>query len=763
MTQPKDLSHSQDLEHRFRASESFHLGEAVIAPSLNRIEMRATEYQIEPKVMKVLLALCARPGHVVYRDQILQQVWGHTGDDYLLNRAISELRRIFGDSAQSPAYIETIRKTGYRLMAPIRPVASAAPVASVASAAPGDPTAQEPAKTESLPPKQQPNEASDASGDSVRKRHIRKRWRLGAVGVVAVFAVLGVVLAQTGWLAASPSFSINHFQAYPATHFPGREYDAALSPDGSRIAYVADEPGKPPTVFVKMLQGEQALPLSQGEGDASSPEWMPDGRAIVYLNLAAPNLGFVRVSPLGGLVQTLDVDAEAFGVRGMSIANDGDRLAYAKRSAPEAPYQLWLYSIASGERTRLTEPAPRSLGDIDPLFTPDGKTIVFVRGSDEVTKDIYRLDLASKTLTRLTFDNRKINGLAWSPDGGQLLFTSTRTGLYRLWSMERNGGEPQPLALGWETVQRPTTAFGVDALVFEDWQHTAKLMSLNLTGNTAAQPTPLKMSHRWDSNPSISPNGKTVVFASNRSGPFGIWRSELDSEIAHKWATLDGAFIDNPTWSPDGSRIAFDASPDGISQLYLLEQDSSIPPALALGKSDNRNPAWSRDGEWIYFESNRSGSWRIYGWREKTGEIRPVAVPAGKNPQESVDGQWLLFASDGGIRRCHKATCFAASNKAGAADSSESELLVPGVQEQDAYNWVPAREGIYFIHRPQDENSAPDLAFFHYADRSTRTISTLAQDFRGWGMTLAPDESRLHFTEMTERGSDIKVARPPVE
>lgn len=756
MTQPEDVSHSQDPGHRFRASESFHLKEAVIAPSLNRIEVGATEHQIEPKVMKVLLALCARPGHVVYRDQILQQVWGHTADDYLLNRAISELRRIFGDSAQSPAYIETIRKTGYRLVAPIRPVASAAPVAS---AVPGGPPPQEPAEPERLQPEQQPNEAPDASGGSVRKLHTIT----GAVGVVAACAALALVLAQTGWLAAPQAFSINHFQAYPATHSPGREYDAALSPDGSRIAYVADEPGKPPTVMVKMLQGEQQLPLSQGEGDASSPEWMPDGRGIVYLKLAAPNLRFVRVSPLGGPGQTLDVDAQAFGVRGMSIANDGDRLAYAKRSAPEAPYQLWLYSIASGERTRLTEPASGSLGDIDPLFAPDGKAIVFVRGSDEVTKDIYRLDLASKTLTRLTFDNRKINGLAWSPDGAQLLFTSTRSGLYRLWSIARNGGEPQPLALGWETVQRPTTALGVDALVFEDWQHTAKLMSLNLTGNTAVQPTPLKMSRRWDSNPSIAPNGKILVFASNRTGPFGIWRSELDSEVARKWATLDGAFIDNPTWSPDGNRIVFDASPHGVSQLYLLEEDSSIPQPLPLGDSDNRNPAWSRDGEWIYFESNRSGAWRIYGWREKTDEIRPVAVPAGKNPQESVDGQWLLFASDDGIRRCHKATCFAESNKAGAADSSKYELLVPGVQEQDAYNWVPAHEGIYFIHRPADKDSAPEVAFFHYADRTTRTISTLTQDFHGWGMTLAPDESRLYFTEMTEQGSDIKVARPPVE
>src|SRR5690606_6398596 len=139
--------------------------------------------------------------------------------------------------------------------------------------------------------------------------------------------------------------------------------------------------------------------------------------------------------------------------------------------------------------------------------------------SDEVTKDIYRLDLTSDTLTRLTFDNRKTNGLAWSPDGTRLLFTSTRSGIYRLWSIDRDGGEPQPLSLGWETVQRPSTVLGVEALVFEDWQHRAKLVSMELTSDAPPQPQPLQMSQRWDSNLSISPDGKTLVFASNRGGP----------------------------------------------------------------------------------------------------------------------------------------------------------------------------------------------------------------------------------------------------
>lgn len=748
MTRPKDHSQSADSEHRFRTSDAFHLGEALIVPSLNRIEMHAAAHQIEPKVMKVLLLLCARPGHVVYRDQILQPVWGHTGDDYLLNRAISELRKIFGDSAQQPNYIETIRKTGYRVVAPIRPVANAALVTVAPKPVkPVEEVAEQPSATSP--------ESTFPIVDSSRSS--KRLWLLGSAGVVALGAVLLVL--NLGVAPRAP-FSIDRYQVYPATHFPGREHDAALSPDGSRIVYIADGPNTA-GVFIKMVRGEQALKLSVDGGHISSPRWTPDGQSIFYLNLKEPVLQFLRVSPMGGEPQSFYEDTGAFGVRGMSVANNGEQLVYAKRTEPGGPHQLWLLSLSSGEQLRLTDPQAGTLGDIDPLFAPDDKSIIFVRSSNEVTKDLYRLDLTAQTLTRLTHDNRKINGVAWSPDGNNLIFTSTRSGLYRLWTIDGQGGDPRPLSLGWESVHQPRTAPGIDAVVFEDWKHTAKLVSVDLSGGTDTAPEPLKMSQRWDSNPSISPDGRTLVFASNRGGPFGIWRGALDSDFASEWANLKGAYIDNPTWSPDGRQIVFDASPEGRAQLFLLNSGSTSPQVLPLGESDNRTPAWSRDGKWIYFESNRSGSWQLYAWPVGSKEIHSVRVADGRNPQESVDGEWLLYAAGDGIWRCRKEDCVATeTNPVETAKFAESELLISGVTENDLYNWTPSLKGIFFVRRPMEPSERPNLAFFNYADASETALSPLSSDFRGWGMTLAPDGSRVYFTEMTLQGADIKIARP---
>jgi DNA-binding winged helix-turn-helix (wHTH) protein len=108
----------------------FRLRGRLVDPSLNRVTSDGLTVQVEPKIMHVLVTLADRPGEVVTRDELMACVWpGVFVTDDVLHRAIRELRRLFADDAEQPAVIETIRKRGYRLIAPIeridRPAAPA--------------------------------------------------------------------------------------------------------------------------------------------------------------------------------------------------------------------------------------------------------------------------------------------------------------------------------------------------------------------------------------------------------------------------------------------------------------------------------------------------------------------------------------------------------------------------------------------------------------------------------------------------------------
>ena len=119
--------------------QGFKLGSFEVRPLTGEVSGADGVAHLEPKVMEVLAALAQRPGEVVEREELLARVWGARAAvaDEPLTRCIAELRRVLGDSRQTPVFIQTIPKRGYRLLCPVTPLAarpvSPAPAQSAAA------------------------------------------------------------------------------------------------------------------------------------------------------------------------------------------------------------------------------------------------------------------------------------------------------------------------------------------------------------------------------------------------------------------------------------------------------------------------------------------------------------------------------------------------------------------------------------------------------------------------------------------------------
>jgi len=108
----------------------FQFGDWLVSPEANIVSNGDAKTQLEPRVMAVLRYLCRHPGAVIPAEEILQACWGSNElGDNPVHKAITQLRRAFGDSSTEPRYIETIRKRGYRAIAPI--VTLATPTSTV--------------------------------------------------------------------------------------------------------------------------------------------------------------------------------------------------------------------------------------------------------------------------------------------------------------------------------------------------------------------------------------------------------------------------------------------------------------------------------------------------------------------------------------------------------------------------------------------------------------------------------------------------------
>ena len=100
------------------------VGRWLVQPKLNCISGNGKTAHVEPKAMQVLVYLAEHGGEVMPKERIIQAVWPDTFvTDDVLTRAVSELRHVFEDNPHEPHFIQTIAKSGYRLIAPVEPVA----------------------------------------------------------------------------------------------------------------------------------------------------------------------------------------------------------------------------------------------------------------------------------------------------------------------------------------------------------------------------------------------------------------------------------------------------------------------------------------------------------------------------------------------------------------------------------------------------------------------------------------------------------------
>ena len=124
--------------------QSFHLGEWLVEPELDRISRDGQVVQLRPRAMDVLRCLAQFAGELARKRELIDAVWRtEFVSEHALTQVIAELRAAFGDDARNPTYIENIPRRGYRLVAPVIALVSEPRVATegeeAAEAGPDEP------------------------------------------------------------------------------------------------------------------------------------------------------------------------------------------------------------------------------------------------------------------------------------------------------------------------------------------------------------------------------------------------------------------------------------------------------------------------------------------------------------------------------------------------------------------------------------------------------------------------------------------------
>jgi len=728
-----------------------HFGPFELDPDAEQLRKRGVLLRLPPQQFVVLQMLAQRPGEIVSRQEIQQRVWGDgtfVDFDRGINFCINQIRSTLGDNADRPRYIETLPRRGYRFIANIDGNGKIEPDSSV-SIVPRTPRPadDERDKQQTPPPAPFPT---------------RRKVLVGSLALLAAIAIVLIVLRP--WHSGTRSEEANAVatavRTFPLMTFPGEFFGIALSPDASQVAFTWNGPdfGKW-NIYVQRIGGDRPLQITHTQGGMIAwVDWSPDGRLLVFGRCGDDNHGSLYTIPaLGGEEHKVTDVACVWGGTGAFWTHDGQSLLFSDACKEGGPLGVVAFTLATGKKRCLAAPDSNSENYYDPIISPDGQNVVFVRDTTARVSDLFTVPFQGGTARRVTYEGRRVGRYVWAADGKSIIFTSDREGVgpKRIWKVSIRGGaiEPEndPLLAKIYPHQMPLSALSRDRrrMVYVDdrldnsaiWRERLA----NAGGKVIAHEKVLQSSEMLG-EPRLSSDGTHIAYASALSGAENIWTSDADGHNTLQLTSFSGELLGTPGWSPDGKWLVFDRRPSDHAQIYMIDAEGRNMRALTEGEHENDVPIWSRNGTAVYFTSDRTGRYELWKQDLVSSTLTQITQHGGFSGVESYDGRYLYYVKFfcSGIWRM-------------PIDGGEEERIMDLPEPWYTRYWDISETGVYFYDVAASPR--PAIKYYDFKTRQTTTVLEPEGQAMEWsqGISVSRDGRTLLYG-MRHSTSTLMVA-----
>ena len=470
-------------------------------------------------------------------------------------------------------------------------------------------------------------------------------WRNSRVWA---FSLAGVVLcgALLIWLALRTSETATYSRFTRLTRDQDRCTSPSLSPDGKQVAF-ARRQGADWDIWVRDIDGSASRNITAGSHSNNlQPAFSPDGRRVAFRS-SRDGGGVFLAGAAGGSPRRITNFGyhPAWSPDGKQIALSTETFQEPAEFSPSRRSRIFLVDVGTGAARAVTAP---NFDAVQPAWSPNGHRLAFWGANSRGEVDVWTIAVdrpaAEARPQAVANDHWTDWSPVWSPDGRYLYFSSDRAGTMNLWRVriDQSGGEvlgpPEPVTTpssnsGWIAfshdghrlayARRLTYSklyrqgFDSERIVLTgsakeltsgerrirepaispdgDWV-AARVQDpqsdLVLIRPDGSEMTRLTNDSFVDRIPRWSPDGRLIVFQSNRSGQFGLWVIRPNGQGLRQ---LSAEAALHTAWTPDGSLVAYprDARP------YVLEPAGRAVSAAALAAPDLLPLAWSRDGRYV--------------------------------------------------------------------------------------------------------------------------------------------------------------------
>ncbi len=703
------------------------------------LRKRGVRVRLQEQPFRLLQALLERPGQIVTREEIKEKLWPDdtfVDFDKSLNTAAQKLRQALGDSADSPRFMETIPRQGYRFLAPLG-IDDESPVAAAASSEP------------------------------------QLKKALISVSVLAAILLAGLVWTWTSQPRTSEDW--NGLQLRRITYDDGLAMTPTVSADGKFVAYASDRAGEGKLdIWLQQLGAGEPLRLTFGAENEFEPAFSPDGRLIAY-----------RSEKDGGAlytIPTLGGDPRFLAPLGRRprFSPDGGQIVYWVGTERSSTGAIYVIATNGGEPRELY--AGRS-----PVWSADGERLLFLTGKTGVRGGRWAVGDLSAEQEPIAVSNEIFAHVSshrfylffvpsvWLPDGRALFSGVAGDGL-NLWSVPVSpDGETD------EGARRLTFGSGreVDAfsspsgrVVFSSSPLNLDVWSLPTETNTArvlGEPVRLTSSAATEFWPEISLDGDTLTYRSGEAAKWEQWLKQLDTGVVVPIVLAPDEVI-GAAVTHDGAEVFYRTrSPDGTDRIYHSAGDLKKRTELCsnCGNLESVTP----DGRTVVIRRGRSsptGYRAVVLYDTQSGEFTELPVRDGANDARiSSDREWIAYhrVMYGArrqviIARLHIGEDGFISDEYFLTDPGSNDFRAAWWPDGQLLYYASDRDGFICIYtQPLDsETKRPNgelIEVFHNHD--PRISLGAIENPGGIGLSVARD--KIVFA-MGERRGDIWIMEP---
>jgi Tol biopolymer transport system component/serine/threonine protein kinase len=482
------------------------------------------------------------------------------------------------------------------------------------------------------------------------KRHKR--------GIVIALVALAAVAAGL-WFAlykysgrekpASPPIFQNVQQARITTS--GRAGECNISPDGRYIVYkeMADDGNE--SLWIRQTETGNTLQIvPPAKVTIHGTTFSPDGDFVYYVfhDRTGDTRSLYRVPSIGG--ETKKMLADVGGNAGsVSISPDGRRAAFV-RSEMQIRTSLVVANLdGTGERAIATGDDLRWFEEDGPAWSPDGRIIACQAGmaaGDDISYSLVGVDVengAVKELSPKRWNN--IGRAVWMPDGRAVLLLAFDVDNWQLWRVSLPGGDAAPItnflngsgqtSLGVTADGRKVVTVALDT-VSQVWTMPANGDTSRAKQITSGAGQDGHRGLAW------TPDGR-IVFSSRDGGQSDMWIMNADGSNRRR-LTSDANKDLSPAVAPDGRYVVFETNrtKSNLTEIWRMDLDGGNLKQLT--RSGTEQPHVSPDGRWVVFQS----------WGERGLSLGKVSIDGGEpvrltdylssDPVFSPDGNWIAFS-----------------------------------------------------------------------------------------------------------------------